>query len=76
MIVSKLKIKQTLALRGKRSRNKVSVGEPAEGSFIIMFVLLQLKFILLDFGLAKYTFFRVLLLVNTSKYFKFSTMDI
>jgi hypothetical protein len=36
----KLKIKQTLALRGKRSRNKVSVGEPAEGSFINMFVLL------------------------------------
>jgi hypothetical protein len=27
-------IKQILALRGKRSRNKVSVGEPAEGSFI------------------------------------------
>jgi hypothetical protein len=35
LIVAKLKIKQTLALRGKRSRNKVSVGEPAEGSFII-----------------------------------------
>ena len=35
MIVAKLKIKQTLTLRGKRSRNKVSVGEPAEGSFII-----------------------------------------
>ena len=24
---------QTLSLRGRRSRNKVSVGEPAEGSF-------------------------------------------
>jgi hypothetical protein len=34
--MSKLEIKQTLALRGKRSRNKVSVGEPAEGSFIIV----------------------------------------
>ena len=27
------KVKQTTSLRGRRSRNKVSVGEPAEGSF-------------------------------------------
>ena len=26
-------LSQTLSLRGRRSRNKVSVGEPAEGSF-------------------------------------------
>ena len=28
-------LNQTLSLRGRRSRNKVSVGEPAEGSFLI-----------------------------------------
>ena len=28
------KVKLTLLLRGRRSRNKVSVGEPAEGSII------------------------------------------
>ena len=27
---------QTLSLRGRRSRNKVSVGEPAEGSFMFI----------------------------------------
>ena len=27
-------LSQTLSLRGRRSRNKVSVGEPAEGSFL------------------------------------------
>ena len=41
---------QTLSFRGRRSRNKVSVGEPAEGSlpvFLIaphLFVLEQLSF--------------------------------
>jgi hypothetical protein len=32
-VVSRWEILQTLSLRGRRSRNKVSVGEPAEGSF-------------------------------------------
>ena len=31
------KLGQTLSLRGRRSRNKVSVGEPAEGSFILIY---------------------------------------
>ena len=30
-------LSQTLLLRGRRSRNKVSVGEPAEGSFLFVF---------------------------------------
>ncbi len=51
MIVSKLKIEQTLALRGKTSRNKVSVGEPAEGSFIIYVCTSTINVLLLDFGL-------------------------
>ena len=29
-----LELSQTLLLRGRRSRKKVSVGEPAEGSFL------------------------------------------
>ena len=29
-----MNVSQTLPLRGRRSRNKVSVGEPAEGSFM------------------------------------------
>ena len=29
-------LSRTLSFRGRRSRNKVSVGEPAEGSFIIV----------------------------------------
>ena len=29
----RFELSQTLSLRGRRSRNKVSVGEPAEGSF-------------------------------------------
>ena len=32
---------QTLSFRGRRSRNKVSVGEPAEGSFARMFCFQQ-----------------------------------
>ena len=31
------KVLWTLSLRGRRSRNKVSVGEPAEGSFTLFF---------------------------------------
>ena len=30
---ARFELSQTLSLRGRRSRNKVSVGEPAEGSF-------------------------------------------
>ena len=33
-----MKVLQVLSLRGRRSRNKVSVGEPAEGSFENMFI--------------------------------------
>ena len=33
-LVRSWKVKLTLLLRGRRSRNKVSVGEPAEGSII------------------------------------------
>ncbi len=32
------KLSRTLSFRGRRSRNKVSVGEPAEGSFIIVWL--------------------------------------
>ena len=63
LIVSKLKIKQILALRGKRSRNKVSVGEPAEGSFIIcLFFLNQCSLCWLR--LATVYLFRLLLSVK------------
>ena len=34
-LVSCRKLARTLSLRGRRSRNKVSVGEPAEGSFML-----------------------------------------
>ena len=34
----------TLSFRGRRSRNKVSVGEPAEGSFMRIIILLLLYF--------------------------------
>lgn len=33
-LVSRQELIRTLSLRGRRSRNKVSVGEPAEGSFL------------------------------------------
>ena len=32
-------VKQTFLLRGRRSRNKVSVGEPAEGSLPVAYTL-------------------------------------
>ena len=62
LIVAKLKIKQTLALRGKRSRNKVSVGEPAEGSFII-YACSSWMFVLCWFS-SKFTYSRFLQLLN------------
>ena len=42
---------QTLSLRGRRSRNKVSVGEPAEGSFTItiFFVCEKAVYVCIDF---------------------------
>ena len=39
------KLGQTLSLRGRRSRNKVSVGEPAEGSFKEKTIFLLLFFL-------------------------------
>ena len=77
MIGSALKIKQILALRGKRSRNKVSVGEPAEGSFIILNVLLELMFKKEGNFFFMYAYFLGFYsLFNYTKYLKFSTMDI
>ena len=74
MIVSQLKIKQTLALRGKRSRNKVSVGEPAEGSFII--VCSSITTVHFAGSAGNSIPIQVVTVSENPKYLKFSTMDI
>ena len=70
----KLNIKQTLALRGKRSRNKVSVGEPAEGSFIIYVMFFYNLSPLLGNQLVY--LFQVFTVNKLKDIIKFSTMDI
>ena len=52
-----MNVSQTLPLRGRRSRNKVSVGEPAEGSFMTVS---DKPFLLVLGNLIKYAYSHVL----------------
>jgi|JI6StandDraft_1071083.scaffolds.fasta_scaffold07079_1 hypothetical protein len=64
---------QTWSLRGRRSRNKVSVGEPAEGSIIIFRYKLSLCLIRRIFTNIQQVFQLVRVV---KKEFKFSTVDV
>jgi hypothetical protein len=70
---------QTWSLRGRRSRNKVSVGEPAEGSIKIFrykLSLYQIRIISYKHKSADQILTSVLHLLRKNKEFKFSTVDV